>query len=163
MSLGGPQSWSGHKCLCRGSNPDSPVVQAIARHHTDWATWLTWHSHWFSWNCVNSCIHTDVCNWMRVWYGRRNRPSRHYKSITELSIHTLWGIISFWMSCIGTSVPATPSRRAILVCATERNRYKIHYFGTKAYANCICWLQYSNNKQQTLIIHSDHYTRQYKK
>jgi hypothetical protein len=28
-------------CLCRGSNLDSPVVQPVARHHTDWATRLT--------------------------------------------------------------------------------------------------------------------------
>jgi hypothetical protein len=27
--------------LCRGSNPDRPVVQRVARHHTDWATRLT--------------------------------------------------------------------------------------------------------------------------
>jgi len=23
-------------CLCRGSNPDLPVVQSVARHYTDW-------------------------------------------------------------------------------------------------------------------------------
>jgi hypothetical protein len=44
--LGGPQSRSGHMlkeksfCLCRGSKPDRPVVQAVARHYTDWATRL---------------------------------------------------------------------------------------------------------------------------
>jgi hypothetical protein len=27
-------------CLCRGSNLDRPVVQTVARHYTDWATWL---------------------------------------------------------------------------------------------------------------------------
>jgi hypothetical protein len=25
-------------CFCRGSNPDRPVVQSVARHYTDWAT-----------------------------------------------------------------------------------------------------------------------------
>jgi hypothetical protein len=25
-------------CLCRGSNPDRPVVQPVVRHYTDWAT-----------------------------------------------------------------------------------------------------------------------------
>jgi hypothetical protein len=28
-------------CLCRGSNLDSPVVQPVARHYTDWASRLT--------------------------------------------------------------------------------------------------------------------------
>jgi hypothetical protein len=28
-------------CLWRGSNPDRPVVQPVARHYTDWATRLT--------------------------------------------------------------------------------------------------------------------------
>jgi hypothetical protein len=27
-------------CPYRGSNPDLPVVQSVARHYTDWATWL---------------------------------------------------------------------------------------------------------------------------
>jgi hypothetical protein len=27
--------------LCRGSNLDLPVVQPVARHYTDWTTWLT--------------------------------------------------------------------------------------------------------------------------
>jgi hypothetical protein len=27
-------------CLCRGSNPDRPVVQSVVRHCTDWATGL---------------------------------------------------------------------------------------------------------------------------
>jgi hypothetical protein len=27
-------------CLCRGSNPDRPVVQPVVRHYTDWATRL---------------------------------------------------------------------------------------------------------------------------
>jgi hypothetical protein len=35
-------------CLCRGSNPDRPVVQSIVRHYTDWANpapvdETTWH------------------------------------------------------------------------------------------------------------------------
>jgi hypothetical protein len=44
--LGGPQSRSGPEargkilCLCRGSNSDRPVVQPVARHYTDWASWL---------------------------------------------------------------------------------------------------------------------------
>jgi hypothetical protein len=36
--LDGPQSRSGHKGLCRGSNPYRPVVQSVVRHYTAWAT-----------------------------------------------------------------------------------------------------------------------------
>ena len=51
---------------------------------------------------------------------------RKYRMVSTKSVHaTLCGIISFWISCIGTSVPATPRRFAILVCATETNRNKV--------------------------------------
>jgi hypothetical protein len=39
--LGGPQSRSGHRGLCRVSNRDRPVFHPVARHYTDWATLLT--------------------------------------------------------------------------------------------------------------------------
>jgi hypothetical protein len=29
-------------CLCRGSNPDCPVVQPVVRHYTDWAKPAHW-------------------------------------------------------------------------------------------------------------------------
>jgi hypothetical protein len=32
-------------CLCRGSNPDRPVVQPVVRHYTDWATQLPIQTH----------------------------------------------------------------------------------------------------------------------
>jgi hypothetical protein len=59
-------------CLCKGSNPDRPVIQSVVRHYTDWATpahiidgrilktakvgWphMTWSSHQMSCKSINS-------------------------------------------------------------------------------------------------------------
>jgi hypothetical protein len=43
-------------CLCRRSNLDRPVVQSVARHYTDWATWLLFVNHCSQGLCVSACL-----------------------------------------------------------------------------------------------------------
>jgi hypothetical protein len=53
-------------CLCRGSNPDRPVVQPVVRHCSDWATPV--HMYECIYTRVYVCIHTCtyVCS-RYVW------------------------------------------------------------------------------------------------
>jgi hypothetical protein len=44
-------------CLCRRSNLDRPVVQSVARHYTDWATWFP-----FCPKCLLHSIHSFPCS-----------------------------------------------------------------------------------------------------
>jgi hypothetical protein len=45
--------------LCRGSKPDRPVVQPLARHYSDWATWLACV-------CVCVCVYIYIYSYVYV-------------------------------------------------------------------------------------------------
>jgi hypothetical protein len=58
-------------CICQGSNFDRPVVHLVARHYTDWSTWLTtfyspnWKTHSLHQSFIHSlpsCCLTNVSN-----------------------------------------------------------------------------------------------------
>jgi hypothetical protein len=50
-------------CLCRGSNLDCLVVQPVARHYTDWATWL------------KSVLHSEI---IKVWQPKNMTTTALY-------------------------------------------------------------------------------------
>jgi hypothetical protein len=65
-------------CLCRGSSLYRPVVQPIARHYTDWATWhkdfLT--KMWYS--LTEPTLHIRVVFWMRMWVIMNEYSYKHH-------------------------------------------------------------------------------------
>jgi hypothetical protein len=62
-------------CLCRGSNPDSPVVQSVVRRYSDWAT--------------SAPIPAFTC---RKWEKSRKPSVRIFGFVTSNRTNSIWSV-----------------------------------------------------------------------
>jgi hypothetical protein len=94
--LGGPQRKSGQRleekffCLCWGLNLDCPVIQPVARHYTDWATWFI--------TCNNTKLKLCIMIWLiskeneniTRTYKLKTTEHKHYIHVEAFSISILY-------------------------------------------------------------------------
>jgi hypothetical protein len=88
---------------CRGSNPDRPVVQSVARHYTDWATRLTsilpfkticeglWR-----WCIVKVTNYLDVCRHNLI----ENTTFRRLERVSVFRWNLQFGLIGRAIPCL---------------------------------------------------------------
>jgi hypothetical protein len=108
-------------CPCRGSNLDSPVVQSVVRHYTDWATPapkdLVGHRTELISSTVNCTTEIETVQWRNNWwrYKRRGQPitqTLHLPSTkyTEYNTHVLQLSVQLQQRC--NNVPPAESLSA---------------------------------------------------